>query len=289
MKTRFFYLIVFTLFFAVIIGFIPGCDLLSSELTPPDSQYPADIIGKVIKTDFIKHWIEEESSTLKPKDGNVFWVIEISVKNKTYPQPAIKTISGHEQVEKVTWGYWHWAIEVDDKIFNPPEAFKILTTPILTIPEGQTAKLVNCFEVPKNISIDKAKLVYIGQQPYSYGELSGGDTEFGYDFLANKVITQSEIEIIATVKRIWVSAIWVGGGSLFVELEPTSHAIAHKVYAVELYEKGVLRATAKVSWNQPEINVSSMKPVEFSATREESEAYSMESDLSNIFSVQVHE
>lgn len=94
---------------------------------------------------------------------------------------------------------------------------------------------------------------------------------------------------IATVERIWVSAIWVGGGSLYVELKPTTSAIANKVYAVELYEKGKLRATAKVSWNQPEINVATMKPVRFQATREESEAYAMEKDLSNIFSVKVHE
>jgi hypothetical protein len=274
------------LLITLLVGILPSCERFSSELTPPDSQYPADIIGKVIITKYVKHWIEEEASTLKPKEGNIFWVVEISVKNKTYPQPAIKTVSGHQQVEKATWRYWDWAIEIDSKVYNTPEAFKILSSPILTIPEGQTAKLVNCFEVPENISIDKTKLVYRGQQPYSYGELTGGDTEYGYDFLANKVITQS---IIATVKRIWVSAIWIDGGSLFVELQPASSAIANKVYIVELYEKGKYRATSKVSWNQPEINVSSMKAVEFSATREESEAYSLESDLSDIFSVQVYE
>lgn len=64
--------------------------------------------------------------------------------------------------------------------------------------------------------------------------------------------------------------------------------IENKAYVVDLYEKGKLRATAKVSWNQPEINVAKMKPVRFQATREESEAYAME-DVSNIFSAKVHE
>lgn len=80
-----------------------------------------------------------------------------------------------------------------------------------------------------------------------------------------------------------------GGGLLFVDLKPTSSTIADRVYTVELYEKGKLRATVKVSWNQPEINVSKMKPVQFPLTRAETEAYIMENDLSHIFSVKVHE
>jgi len=55
-----------------------------------------------------------------------------------------------------------------------------------------------------------------------------------------------------------------------------------------LYEKGKLRATTRVSWNQPEINVSSKKLVEFPVTKEEFDAYFME-DVSHIFTVKVHE
>jgi len=260
---------------------------------PPDSQYPADIIGRVVITEHIQNWFMDEPSTLKPKEGNVFWIVNSSVKNKTYPQPALKKVAGHEQVEKVTWGYWNWGIEIADKTYNPPEAFKVLSPPILTIAEGQTAKLVNCFEVPKNLSIDKAKLLYRGQEPFSYGKLIAGDKVAVYDWALKKATTKvaetSQKTNVATVERIWVSAVWVSGGSLYVELKPKSSAIANKAYTVELYEKGKLRETAKVSWNQPEINVSKMKPVKFSATRAESEAYAMERDLSNIFSAKVYE
>ena len=74
-----------------------------------------------------------------------------------------------------------------------------------------------------------------------------------------------------------------------MELKPTSSAIANRVYIVELYEKGKLRATSTISWNQPEINVGTVKPAVFPTTRQESEAYGLEGDLSKIFSVKVHE
>ena len=191
MKKSYSYVIPIALFFVIISGLISGCEWLSPALTPPDSPYPADIIGQVVLTEYIQNWFMDEPSTLKPKEGNVFWVVNISVKNKTYPQPAIKTIAGHEQVEKVMWGYWNWAIEADDKIFNPPEAFKVLTTPILTIAEGQTAKLVNCFEVPIDLKIENAQIVYQGQEPYSFGKLTGGNTVAGYDWELKKV-TQAQ-------------------------------------------------------------------------------------------------
>ena len=44
-----------------------------------------------------------------------------------------------------------------------------------------------------------------------------------------------------------------------------------------------------VDTTKRKINVSKMKPVKFSATRQEAEAYGMENDLSDIFSVKVHE
>lgn len=116
------------------------------------------------------------------------------------------------------------------------------------------------------------------------------DTAFdSFSNITKDISPISQNPNIANVKRIWVSAIWIGGGRLYVELIPAKSAIADKSYVVELYEGNNLRAFTRVSWNQPEINVGTMRLVVFPATRAEANAYSMKHDLRNIFSVKVHD
>ncbi|OGN89376.1 MAG: hypothetical protein A2158_00610 [Chloroflexi bacterium RBG_13_46_14] len=94
---------------------------------------------------------------------------------------------------------------------------------------------------------------------------------------------------VAKVERIWCSYIWVAGlDGIFVELVPTSATEPNKTYTVELYEKGKLRETSTITWNQPEVNVKAQKSVRFSSTKAEAEAYGMEGDLSHIFSAKVY-
>ncbi|GAG56779.1 unnamed protein product [marine sediment metagenome] len=56
---------------------------------------------------------------------------------------------------------------------------------------------------------------------------------------------------------------WIGTGisygKLTVELVPTDNAEADVNYAVELWEKGKLRAKSHVIWSQPELNVHTSK------------------------------
>jgi hypothetical protein len=75
---------------------------------------------------------------------------------------------------------------------------------------------------------------------------------------------------------------------LWVYLKPTSLAKANYNYKVDLFEKGKLRETGSVQWNQPEINVIDNKGCFFHLTTEEYVAY-MGKDLNHIFSVSVHE
>ena len=103
-----------------------------------------------------------------------------------------------------------------------------------------------------------------------------------------------KITKIATVQRMWVSS-WTAGifgtgppYGLCVELKPTESALANKVYVVELYEKGHLRDSTTVSWNQPELNVLKEKMVILPVTRVEYNAYVFE-DISHIFSIKVCE
>jgi thioredoxin-related protein len=87
------------------------------------------------------------------------------------------------------------------------------------------------------------------------------------------------------INRIWVSLF----EAIIVEITPNSKVKANTLYRVQLYEKGNFREQITISFNQPEINVNKMKPVNFHATRQEAEAYCMEKDLSNIFSVKIYE
>jgi hypothetical protein len=74
---------------------------------------------------------------------------------------------------------------------------------------------------------------------------------------------------------------------LAVDIVPSSSAIADEYYDVDLYEKGELRETIQISWNQPEINVKKSKTVNFSLTKKEYDAY-VNHDVSHIFSIYVH-
>jgi hypothetical protein len=78
------------------------------------------------------------------------------------------------------------------------------------------------------------------------------------------------------------------GYAIHVDLKPTSSAEAGKVYVVDLYEKGTFRATTTISFNQPTINIGDTKSAIFPASFDEFNAYFMK-DVSNIFSVKVHE
>jgi hypothetical protein len=82
---------------------------------------------------------------------------------------------------------------------------------------------------------------------------------------------------------------------LVVTLTPTDNAQAGVTYMVDLYEKGVYRASAIVEWNQPQLNVKLPADVYFPLNHEEHEAYwqcwviTTDCYLNGIFSVTVHQ
>ena len=78
------------------------------------------------------------------------------------------------------------------------------------------------------------------------------------------------------------------GSGINVSLIPSSSALANTKYEVDLYEKGALRGTTTISWNQPEINVHSARRVSFPLSIAEFAAYH-DKDISAIFTVMVHE
>ena len=74
--------------------------------------------------------------------------------------------------------------------------------------------------------------------------------------------------------------------ALTVNIRPWSSAVADKGYLVNLYEKGKLRDTSIVSWNQQQLDISEAAVLEFPITSAEYEAY-LTQDLSQIFTVRL--
>jgi len=75
---------------------------------------------------------------------------------------------------------------------------------------------------------------------------------------------------------------------LDISLIPSSSAIADKSYSVDLYEKGIVRDSENINWNQPEINVNKSKTIEYALSKTEYDAYSG-ADVSGIFTVKLIE
>ena len=279
MKRRWAYPIQIALLLVMISGLTAGCAGLSSVPTPPASEYPADIIGRVTIAKKIVLGGTERTPSLSGREE--FWIVEVSVKNKEYPLSVASMSDPSIPLPKLDPLGYIWLLND-----MPPQFIH----PLVTVPPEQSGKIILGFEVRAGLNPSNYQICYKGQEPFSYGELITGDTVAVYDWDLKKV-TQAKVsqKTIATVQNIWVgSSGWAGSDFICVELKPTSSAQANKVYTVDLYEMGKLRTSTKVSWNQPEINVSKMKPVRFPATKEEWDAYYME-DVSHIFSVKVHE
>jgi len=105
--------------------------------------------------------------------------------------------------------------------------------------------------------------------------------------------TTSDLTPIGTVTSMhaYTTALSISERSapfIVIDIAPTSKAIAGKIYPVELYEKGVLRAKGQISWNQPQINVKKPVDVYFPASEDECNAYVMK-DITGIFSIKILE
>ena len=153
----------------------------STTLTSASSEHPAEIIGDVI----IPEYLCSGNSIIwnSEGEGKVFWIIEITVRNNSYE----KVISDDSN---------SWQIEAGNEIYPLGEALMgSLHYRDLNFPDegkiamGQSGDITVCFSVPDTLEICNATLCYMGQEPYSFGELTGGEMVEAYDW-NSKTITQ---------------------------------------------------------------------------------------------------
>lgn len=148
---------------------------LSSTSAPPASKYPADISARVTIAEKLRLQAYPENVTPNSTE-DVFWLIDISVKNNTYKNEI---------------GYNAWVIVAGDKEYEPKQAPGI-SSPPMSVSLGQTGQTTFRFNVPRTLRLSDSKICYRGQEPYSYGKLSGGDKVAVYDWNLKKAVTQTQ-------------------------------------------------------------------------------------------------
>lgn len=151
-----------------------GCERSSSVLTPPTSQYPADVIGRVVMTTTVKQ--NEQEITAPSSSGIIYWIVDIAAKNKSYQEPVTDR---------------QWTILAGDEEYEAHGSIgEIGSSYPMTIMTGEVGATIVRFAVPDTLKVSDARLCYQGQQPYSFGQLTGGDKIVGYDWGLKTVVTE---------------------------------------------------------------------------------------------------
>jgi len=142
------------------------------------SEYPAEISGHVTIADKVR------AATAIPvapnKENHVFWVVDFSVRNVAYSEAMVVSAE---------LGYKGWEIVAGGQDYVPRSAG---TPESASIALGETGQFKLCFSVPNNLQVNDTRICYLGQEPYSYGKLTGGDWIEAYDWDLRKPIVGYE-------------------------------------------------------------------------------------------------
>ena len=86
-------------------------------------------------------------------------------------------------------GYGGWRITTtNEKVYHPRASDEELSIAL-----GQTGQFVLYFEVPRSLQINDAQICYRGQEPYSFGKLTGGQKVAAYDWDTEKVMQETQV------------------------------------------------------------------------------------------------
>ncbi len=148
---------------------------------------PAEISGRVI----IAEKVRSMTAIAVPpnKDSDIFWIVDVSVRNNGYGEPVEASCET---------GYKGWEIIANGTVYRPSVA---CSEPIV-VAQGQTGQFMFYLDVPRTLQINNAQICYKGQEPYSYGMLTGGDRVAAYDF--------DKKEVIAARETYWIGCGFVG-------------------------------------------------------------------------------
>lgn len=187
---------------------------------PPASKYPADISGYVTVAEKVKCLT---AIAVPPnRDSDIFWIVGVLVKNNAYSDPVEASFQT---------SYKGWVITASDKVYRP-RACGSKTEP-LSLALGQTGQFMLHFSVPQSLQISDAQICYQGQEPYSYGKLTGGDKVAAYDWDLKKVVAEERPE----EQPIETYVVYKGplSGSYTKDLKTVEHWTGSDKIIVEFY------------------------------------------------------
>jgi hypothetical protein len=126
------------------------------------------------------------------KEGSIFWVVDISVRNAYYNEAVTFSLDTGDR---------DWQLVNGNNEYRPVGCGSFRDA--ASIPPGNSGHVMLYFEVPITLQISDAKIRYRGQEPYSYAELSDGDKVVAYDWNLKKVIggTKETTPIPQTLER----------------------------------------------------------------------------------------
>ena len=166
----------------------PATSTTKSGPTETASTYPADISGYVTIAEVVQAKYDRDkpdTMELTPLEGKIFWIVDISVKNNSYENEVATIPKGYRS----DYPCYHWKIIVDDRVYDAQEPFQGIPSAYpMSVPMGETGETTIRFIVPDTLKVSDAKLCYLGQEPYSYGTLTGGDTVAVYDWDSKKIL-----------------------------------------------------------------------------------------------------
>ncbi len=184
-RKRWTYAIQIALALVMVVGLATGCAVPPATSPPsatsssPASKYPADMSGRVTIAEKV------QSGTAVPvppqEKGAIFWIIDISVRNASYDKAITASVDT---------GYKGWELVSGNNVYRPVSSGSFRDT--ASIPPGGSGHVMLYFTVPSTLQISDAKICYRGQEPYSYGKLSGVDKVVAYDWYLKKVVATPE-------------------------------------------------------------------------------------------------
>ncbi len=190
--------------FAGISSIFSGFEGLSSFSKPPASEYPADVIGRVVMTTTVQS--NDQEITVPNKSGMIYWIVDITAKNKSYEQPVTDK---------------QWVIVTDEQEYKAHGSIGEMESSYpATIIAGETGETIIRFAVPDTLSVHNAKLCYQGQQPFSLGRLTGGNEVVAYDWESKTSITKL-VKVVEDWEFQLDDSRW-RGGTLTVQLKITN-------------------------------------------------------------------
>ena len=147
------------------------------------SDYPAEISGYVTIADKLRcGW----PMALPPSRGDrVFWIVEVSVKNVEYGG-AVEAL--------YQMRYQGWEIVAKGEVYKPSCTCSSTLYESVSVAPGETGQFMFYDDVPRTLCVSDGQICYRGQEPYSYGELSGGKRVAAYDWHSKSEVEEEIVE-----------------------------------------------------------------------------------------------